>query len=184
MYRYFCVLFFLGLLLAACNRSDPPVYTPITEPTLQAGDAIPTPTENSILTVSGLIGMTNQNGNIVMDMPTIEALGLVEYSVIDPFKDEEITYTGVLMADLLDLWQVDEQAATLHMVALNDYQVDIPLQLIREYPVIFALQADGEYMPVADKGPAMLVWPYDHFEFERPLSDSYWIWQIKAIDVR
>jgi len=69
------------------------------------------------------------------------------------------------------------------MTALNDYTVDVPIALIRDYPIIFAMQADGEYMPVSDKGPAMLVLPYDDFDFERPSSDAYWIWQIKSIDI-
>jgi hypothetical protein len=88
------------------------------------------------------------------------------------------------MSDLLDIWQVGEDATILHMVALNDYAVDVPLADLREYPVIFALQADGAYMPIATRGPAMLVYPYDDFEFDTAIYNDYWIWQIKAIDVR
>jgi hypothetical protein len=70
------------------------------------------------------------------------------------------------------------------MVALNDYAVDVPLADLREYPVIFALQADGEYLPVSTRGPAMLVYPYNDFEFEQAVYNDYWIWQIKSIDVQ
>lgn len=183
--HHLLIILFLILPFAshACNSKTEPIYTTISEATLSAGDRIPTPSEDIILTVTGKINTTNQEGQIVMDIPTIQSLRQVEYTVLDPFKDEEITYTGVLMSDLLDLWQISEDAVTLQMTALNDYTVDVPIALIREFPVIFALQANGQYMPVADKGPAMLVLPYDHFEFERPSSDAYWIWQIKSIDV-
>ena len=181
--RLHLVTAFVLLYFAACNGPEQPVYKTITEATLKAGEPIPLPDDKIILTVTGNIGTTNQDEQIVMDIATIESVGQVEYVVHDPFKEEEVTYSGVLMNDLLDLWQVPAQAETLHMMALNDYQVDVPLQLIHDYPIIFALQADGVYMPVTEKGPAMLVLPYDHYEFERPSSDAYWIWQIKSIDV-
>lgn len=177
------VVFLLPLFMIACNDTTEPAYTTISEGTLRPGDPIPTPAEAGILTVTGNIGTTNEANKIVMDIPTIESVGQVEFTVMDPFKDVEITYTGVLMSDLLDLWQISEGATTLRMTALNDYTVDVPISLLRDYPVIFAMQANGEYMSIADKGPAMLVLPYHQFEFERPSSDSFWIWQIKSIDV-
>ena len=177
------VVFLLPLFFAACNNTTEPVYTTVSEGTLIPGNPIPTPAEATILTVTGNIRTVNETEQIIMDIPTIESVGQVEYTVLDPFKDEEITYTGVLMSDLLDLWQIGEEATTLRMTALNDYMVEVPISLIRDFPVIFAMQANGEYMPIADKGPAMLVLPYHRFESERPSSDAYWIWQIKSIDV-
>ena len=182
----FIIFVILLPFFIACNvtQNDSPVYTVISEGSLTAGEVIPSPEQEAILTVSGNIKTTNQDDTIVMDIPTIESAGLVEYTIsVDPFADREIVYQGVLMNDLLDLWQVEEDATTLKMTALNDYQVDVPLELVRDYPVIFALKADGEYMSIADKGPAMLVFPYDHFEFEQPGTNRYWIWQIKSIDV-
>ena len=182
----FIIFVILLPFFIACNatQNNSPVYTVISEGSLAAGEAIPLPQEDKILTVSGNIKTTNQDDHIVMDIPTIESVGVVEYTVsVDPFADREIVYQGVLMNDLLDLWQVEEDATTLIMTALNDYQVDVPLELLRDYPVVFALKADGEYMSIADKGPAMLVFPYDHFEFEQPGTNRYWIWQIKSIDV-
>lgn len=173
----------LTLLIVACNGQKKPVYTTISEAAIHAGDPIPSPSENIILTVTGNIGTTNDRDQIVMDIPTIESLDRVEYTVMDPFKDVAVTYRGVLMSDLLDLWQVNDEATTLQMTALNDYMVEVPISLIREFPIVFAMQADGEYMPISDKGPAMLVLPYDDYEFERPSSDAYWIWQIKSVDV-
>lgn len=181
--RLYWIIFIFPFLLMACNGQEQPVYSTISEAALQTGDTIPLPTEETILTISGKIGTTNKDDSIVMDIPTIESVGQVAYTVMDPFKDEEIAYTGVLLSDLLAVWQVSDSATTLHLTALNDYQVEVPIQMIQDYPIIYALQADGTYMSVSDKGPAMLVLPYDDYEFERPGSDSYWIWQIKSIEV-
>jgi hypothetical protein len=176
-------------LIAACTSDDDkdestPVYTVISEGTLSSGTPIPTPSEDTIVTITGKIGTTNVGDAIEMDLKTVESVGLVDYTVTDPFENKKITYRGPLMTDLLALWGVPEDATTLHMVALNDYAVDVPLSDLRKYPVIFALQADGVYLPVSTRGPAMLVYPYDHFEFEPAVYNDYWIWQIKSIEVR
>lgn len=177
------IFFVVFLLNAGCQISDEPVYTVISQPTLAAGDPIPLPAEEVTFTITGKIGTSNDGEQIIMDVPTVESLGLVNYTVQDPFKDESVTYTGVLMSDLLALWQIEDDATQLSLTALNDYQVDVPLNLLQDYPVVFALKADGSYMPIAERGPAMLVFPYDHFEFEQPLTNSYWIWQIASLNV-
>jgi hypothetical protein len=181
------VCYTLLVLVAACTSDTPenePVYTVVSEGTLNGGDAIPAPTGDVILTVTGNIGTTNVDDTIQMDLATIESLGLVDYTVQDPFENREITYRGVLMSDLLDVWQVGEDATTLHVVALNDYAVDVPIADLRNYPVLFALQADGEYMPISTRGPAMLVYPYNDFEFDVAIYNDFWAWQIATIEVR
>ncbi|MEM9163292.1 MAG: molybdopterin-dependent oxidoreductase [Cyanobacteria bacterium P01_F01_bin.4] len=175
------------LLVALVGCSAQPefdsVYTQLDTPSLAAGSAIPDPQEDVILTVSGQVGAANEGQTIVMDIPTIESAGLVEYTVEDPFEKEERTFEGVLMKDLLALWQVSPEATVLSVTALNDFQVDVPIELVRDYPVIFALKQDGEYMTPDYRGPAMLVFPYDHYTFDIG-SDSYWVWQIKTIEVK
>lgn len=171
-------------IACAAPAGSAPVYTIAREETLVPGDAIPLPEGDAVFTITGLVGAANDGNKILMDIATLEAAGLVDYTVMDPFLETEITYRGPLFSTLLDLWQASSDATNLHIVALNDYTIDIPVELVREYPVVFAIQADGEYMPVADRGPAMIVLPYDDFEFDRPASDAMWIWQVKSIEVQ
>lgn len=180
------VLLLAAVLLAGCpGRAEPaPAYIRVTEPTLRPGEPIPLPVTEPIVTVTGKIGTSNQDGKIIMDRATVETVGLVDYTVLDPFKNVDVTYRGVLMQDMLDVWQVAEDATALEVLALNDYRAEVPIEQLRNYPVIYALQADGAYMPVDDKGPAMLVYPYNEFEFERPLTDAFWVWQIEEIHVK
>lgn len=170
--------------LSAC--SSPPafdaVYKRLEEPELRADSDIPSPERDVILRISGKINNANQGAEILMDRPTLESVGLVEYSVKDPFEKEERTFTGVLMKDLLELWQVSPDASTLNVVALNDFQIDVPIDLVRDYPVMLALKQDGEYMDEAYRGPTMLVFPYGYYKFKAG-TDSYWAWQIATITV-
>lgn len=173
------------LLAAACKQvvKFDDVYTKVTEATLQAGDAIPTPEQDAVLTVNGKIGTSNTADAIVMDRATIEKVGLVEYTVQDPFADHAITYRGVLMRDLLALWQVPKNAETVQLTALNDYQVDIPVADFYQYPILYAMQADGVYMEPDYQGPAMLVFPVDDYQFDKITVRRRWIWQIKTIEI-
>jgi hypothetical protein len=184
--RFIAGLVVLGALamVGCAPAAAPTVYTQVTDGTLKAGDDIPAPSGDPLLTVTGNIGKTNVDDSIQMDLKTIESVGLVDYSMTDPFTDKDVTFEGVLMSDLLALWGVPDDAKTLHMVALNDYAVDVPIEDLRKYPVIFALKQDGAYMPIADRGPAMLVYPYKDFQFDQELYNNYWIWQIKSIEVQ
>jgi len=177
-----CAMF----LLAGCvvPVTSEPIYDVVEPATLAAGDSIPTPQGETILTVSGKIGTTNQDDLIVMDRETIESAGLVEYDVHDPFEDRPVLFRGVLMSDLLPLWQVADDATTARLTALNDYQIDVPISEFSAYPVLFALQADGAYMEVNYRGPAMLVYPLDDYNIDIASNKRRWIWQIKSIELQ
>lgn len=166
------------------NVAEVEVYKVLSDGTLSAGASIPTPTEDVVLTVTGLVGTTNIEERIEMDTPMLESLRTVEYTVTDPFEQNQVAYSGVLVSDLLDLWQVPAEATTLVVSALDDYQAEVPIEDLRKYPVVYAMKADGVPMPTSTRGPAMLVFPYDHFEFDEQRYNDYWVWQIKSIEVK
>jgi hypothetical protein len=168
----------------AASSAPAPIYTRVNEVSLKPGDAIPTPTDDVILTATGNIGTHNNGDKIEMDRAAIEAVGVVEYKVRDPFDHKDVVFRGVLLSDLLALWQVPADATTLEMIALNDYVVEVPIADTRQWPVLYAMQADGQYMEVATRGPAMLVYPYDNFEFDTQIFNDRWIWQIKSVNVQ
>lgn len=180
------VLSLFTFLLFGCQNSSTPetIYTVVQEATLTAGNEIPEPESELVLTVLGKIGITNSDASIVMDTPTIEAVGVVEYDVHDPFEDRSIVYSGVLMSDLLKVWQVPDEVEMVRVTALNDYQIEIPISDFYTYPVLLALQADGDYMQPNYRGPAMLVYPMDDFELDPISIKRRWIWQIKTIELQ
>jgi hypothetical protein len=177
----------LAMMIAACGSNQTEtktVYKEVTKGTLKAGDKIPAPQGSVILTVTGKIGTTNSDASIKMDLPMIESVGLVDYTVTDPFAKKNVTYRGVLMSSLLNLWQASKDATKIHVVALDDYSADVPIADLYKYPVIFALQEDGQYMAVSVHGPAMLVYPYNDFQFDPAVYNNYWAWQIKSMDIQ
>jgi len=179
------LLLALSLWMSGCQREHEfdDIYRRVSEPTLAPGMEMPLPDDEPLLTVMGKIGVTNQADTLIMDRTMVEAVGMVTYQVQNPFEGRPITYTGVLMRDLLELWQVDEGVQQVKLVALNDYQVTIPVEDFYTYPILFALLADGEVMEPDYLGPAMLVFPLDHYEFNVPMVRRQWIWQIRAIEL-
>jgi hypothetical protein len=70
-------------------------------------------------------------------------------------------------------------------MALNDYTTEIPVDDFTKYNVILALKRDGEYMPVRDKGPLFIVYPYDSDPELR--SQKYYsrsAWQVARLIVK
>lgn len=182
-----CCLCCVGLLFFAACAAAPnfdQAYTTVSAATLRPGAAIPTPQQEPMLTITGKIDATNRDNAIVMDRAALEQVGLVEYAVTDPFEKRLVRYRGVLMRDLLSLWQVAVDAQTVQVTALNDYKIDIPISDFRQYPVLFALQADGVYLQPDYRGPAMLVYPIDQYAFDLIAVQRKWIWQIKTIDIQ
>lgn len=179
------ILTFTVLLLSGCivPVASDNIYDVIAPGTLMPGQSIPAPENAEILTVSGKVGVTNQGDTIVMDRKTIESVGLVEYDVHDPFEDQSVLYRGVLMSELLKLWQVGDDATVVRFTALNDYQIDVPIEDFYEYPVLLALQADGVYMEPDYRGPSMLVYPLNDYKFDLTTNKRRWIWQIKSIEL-
>ncbi len=179
------LLFILSIGISGCQRESKfdEIYQRVSEPALIPGMEIPRPNEKPILTVSGLVGVTNQADTLVMDRNMLEAVGTVAYRIQDPFEGRPITFSGVLMRDLLALWQVDERVQQVRLTALNDYQVTIPVEDFYTYPILLALRADGKLMDARYRGPVMLVYPLGHYEFDIPLVRRRWIWQIRAIEL-
>jgi hypothetical protein len=168
-------------IMACQGATTPPSFTRVSQPVAAIGAAIPAPAD-PILVITGDIASTNGDG-LALDVPAIEALGLVRYTVRDPWLEQELEFTGVLLTDLLAAAGANPDATTLHITALDDYEVEISIADVRRWPVMLATQTAGAPMSIEDKGPTRIVFPAD------PTIDALrykdlWIWQLKTIEVR
>ncbi len=181
------VLFMLigasALLGVGCGSGSPP-YERVTEASLIEGASLPDPNGAVILTVSGAITAPSGDSSLAFDMKTLEQLGLARYSVYDPWFEVEASYTGVLMSDLIAFAGVSDSATTVHMEALDDYQVDIPIDEIRRWPILLVTRTNGEYMTVANAGPTRIIFPNDSYPIDPSTHNDLWIWSVRSIEVR
>jgi len=144
---------------------------------------LPAPVENPILSVAGNIAATNTEGVALFDRPMLEKLGMVSFETTTPWFNGVVKFEGVPMTKLLA--EVGAKGDRLVVVALNDYKSEIPIEDFERYGVIMALKRDGGYMPVRDKGPLFIVYPFDSKpELKSQKFYSRSVWQVKAIEIR
>ena len=117
------------------------------------------PEAKPILEIAGTISATNRDGAAVFDRAMLESLGMETITTTTPCHKGAVTFEGVPMAKIMQL--VEAKGQTVEARALNDYVTQIPMEDFAKFGVILALKRDGEYMPVRDKGPLFIVYPYD-----------------------
>ena len=174
----------IALLMAACGGTPDPGYAIVAPASIGPTDAIPTPSGEKVLAISGLVAAKNGDDALSFDIPTLERLGLVEYSVNDPWLKDTFTYTGVLMSDLLKYAGTFHTAQSVHIVALDDYQVDIPIADIDKWPILLATRSNGEYLSVDNFGATKIIYPYGSHSIDKTSHNDLWIWSLKSMEVR
>ena len=177
--RLFLLISLLSLALTACGQEKAPAYEIVSPASLKPGDELPAPTGQVILTVD------NKGEELTFDMETLEKLGTVEYTVMDPWFEVEYTYSGVLLTDFLAFIGADIASDTVHITALDDYQVDLTSAEMEKETIMLATQANGEYMAVDDGGPTRIMFPFgDYSEGDKTHYEDLAIWNISIIEIK
>lgn len=135
-----------------------------------------------LLVVSGKILNKNEGDRFVFDMAMLETLPQHRFRTRTPWYAEAREYTGPLLRDVLDAARA--HGKTLTAYALNDYKVAIPVSDAMNHDVIVARLIDGKPMPVRDKGPLFIIYPFD--EKSELRAQTYYgrsVWQLREISV-
>lgn len=137
----------------------------------------------AILTVTGLDPQEFPDGTIGFDLGRLEALGVSEVTTTTMWTEGPHTFSGVRMQTLLAYLGITEGALTA--IALNDYSVEIPVSdAVPDGPII-AYAMDGQPMPVRDRGPLWIVYPFDQNpDYQSEVIYTRAIWQLNHIEVQ
>lgn len=144
-------------------------------------DDLSTPEGEVILTVSGLIDVTNTAETAQFDLNMLEALDstIIETSTI--WTEGKNVFQGVSLEVLVE--KLGIEGTTLKATAINDYAIEIPLTDAVEGGPIVAYKMDGKTMSVRDKGPLWIVYPYDsNSDYRSEVVYSRSIWQLDRIE--
>ncbi|MCJ8237150.1 molybdopterin-dependent oxidoreductase [Peteryoungia algae] len=143
--------------------------------------ALDAPTGPVVLTVKGEISNTNAGDTAQFDLAMLDGLKHRKAEMETPWTEGKVTFEGPLLREILTA--VGATGTILKVRALNDYAADVPADDAR-LQTILATKLDGKLMSVRDKGPLMLVYPFDldaDLYNEKYFSRS--VWQIKEIEV-
>ena len=172
----------LVVVLSGCVQQQNTPFT-VSAASLQAGDAVPPPEAEPVVTFSGNISVTNMEATLSLDLPTLEHLTVVEYQVSDPWERKQITYRGVLLAELLALAGASETAQSIVVTAWDDYTAEIPLSEIEAWPIMLATHADGEMLTLETNGPTRIIFPYDSYN-NLTSARNMSVWNVAVIEVK
>ncbi|MGR3464398.1 molybdopterin-dependent oxidoreductase [Limimaricola sp.] len=125
-----------------------------------------------------------ETGVTQLDLAALDAMPQESFVTGTIWTDGDAQFSGVPLAALLDRMGVDPEAGTVELVALNDYRIEIPIDEIDDTAPIVATRVNGAVMPVREKGPYWVVYPYDlapRYRTETTFARS--IWQLAQVNV-
>lgn len=141
------------------------------------------PADKPILTVGGKIGITNVDDTAQFDRAMLEKLGMTTIETTTPWYTGTVKFEGVPMTELMKA--LGAKGEKLVAVALNDYSTEIPIEDFAKFKPILAIKRNGEYMPIKDKGPLFIVYPYDSDpELKSQKYYSRSAWQVSRLTVK
>lgn len=143
---------------------------------------LPRPSGPVILSIRGKVSITNASGTADFDMPMLERMPQSSVTTKTPWYESARRFTGPLLRDVLAA--SGARGATIRAIALNDYKVEIPFEDAQKIDVVMARLLDDRPMPVREKGPLFIIYPFD----DRPelRAATYFArcaWQLRTIEV-
>ncbi|MEO7243687.1 MAG: molybdopterin-dependent oxidoreductase [Rubrivivax sp.] len=151
-------------------------------PAPRAARAAAPPEGPVVLVIRGRVRRPNDGAVVSFDMGALGRLPQLSFSTRTPWYSGPRQFTGPLMRDVLE--SAGAQGSVLRVSALNDYRVDVPFDDAQQHELILARLLDGQAMPVRDKGPLFMVYPFDdHSELRSAVYYSRSVWQVKSIEV-
>jgi len=171
-----------GPTVIAPSAASTAAPTVLRTPDLAPGAPPAAPQGKPLLTVTGRITATNADKALRVDETALDRMGLLAMTVNDPWAKQRLPFQGIRLRDLVDLARPDAGATSLHIRALDDYQVDLQLADVRTQEIFLATRdGSGTDLPIEDGGPTRVVFSDD---LAQRFSPDLWIWNIDTIDVR
>jgi hypothetical protein len=145
--------------------------------------ALDAPKGPVVLTISGKMGVSNQDGKAAFDMAALRALPEHTFTTETAWDKRPVKFSGPLLRDVLAL--VKASGTELKAIAVNDYAVSVPAGDAKQFDVILAHRMNDRDIPARTKGPVFLVYPYSsHPVLKEKVYEERSIWQLKAIELK
>ncbi len=145
--------------------------------------ALDAPKGKVVLSIRGNIQLKNVGDRADFDMDMLAALPQHSFTTSSPWYKETKKFTGPLLRDVLAA--AGARGSTLKAVALNNFKVEIPVTDTRQFPMVLARLMDDKPMPIRDKGPLFIIYPFDtNTELQSRRYYSRSAWQLRAIEVQ
>lgn len=144
--------------------------------------ALDKPTGPVVLSVGGDIVHRNAGDRADFDMEMLAALPQHTLITTSPWHKQPTRFTGPLLRDVLA--SVGATGRKVQATALNNYQIEIPIEDFQKHSVVLARWVDGQPVRIRDKGPLLIMYPFDQTSALRTqVHYGRAIWQLRRLDV-
>lgn len=131
-------------------------------------------------TILVLVDKAGAGGSRKLDLAALARLPQHSFTTNTPWAKQPQKFTGPLLRDVLAL--ANDKGKLVKAMALNDYQITIPVQDARDFDMIVAHQIDGKPIPVRERGPLFVIYPFDQKpELRAARYYDRSIWQLKSL---
>src|SRR5262249_54069061 len=117
---------------------------------------------------------------VTLSIDELRALGHSKLTTTTPWtkgKQEFEGVTGAAFVAALAAKGIKLDAKSVIAVANNDYNIVIPVDVFNQPTTLIAFAQNGAAMPVRDKGPFWIVFPYDSdAKYTSSSYQTYSIW--------
>ena len=112
-----------------------------------------------------------------------EEIGATELSTKVVSQGDAISVVrGVEIRKLIE--KFDLQGDKLHVTAHDGYAMDIPMEDVKTYPVVFGFAINGKKLRIRDNGPSWVIYPVsDHPELDNADFEARSVWQVKRVEI-
>jgi hypothetical protein len=125
---------------------------------------------------------TGPKSQVELSLSALESLPHTTFTTKTPWYNGPVTFEGVLMRDLMNAEGLNGKRVVV--TCLDKYSVEIPFEDVKNYNVILAYKRDGKYMPISDRGPLFVVYPYDSDPVLQ--ADKFYVrsaWQVSSMTI-
>jgi hypothetical protein len=126
---------------------------------------------------------------IALTLSDLQAIGETTLVTGTPWTDGQQTFVGVTGRKLLAALKargVTGAATGVAAIANNDYQVVIPMAAFDQDDTLIAFSRDGAPLPIRDKGPLWIVFPFDQdaAKYRSTTYKAYAIWGLVRLELK
>ena len=131
---------------------------------------------------AAILHVTSSGATHDFSLADLDAMPQAKFRTGTPWSGGVDEFSGVRLADLLKA--VGAQGASLQLIALNDYVVTASSDELVKADALLSTRRDGEPMPISDKGPIFVIFPFDDRpELKHQAYFSRAVWQLDRIVV-
>ena len=141
------------------------------------------PPPKVILTITGNVQKPAGAASLDFDLATLAKLPQHSFNTKTPWYAQPRKFTGVRLQDLVAV--VGGKGSAIRAMALNDYRVEIPAEDWLQHGAMVAYLLDDKPMPVREKGPLVIIYPFDDKrEVRTAVHYSRAVWQLRSLELR